>query len=455
VPAAASSLIPALLDRVAPVVFGVSVSETEEADADGVADLRDHFAVVPDPRKRRGVRHTMCSILVIAAVAVCAGARSFAAIGEWAADAPQWVLAAVGVGRSGCWPQWVLAAVGVGRSGCWPQWVLAAVGARHDPRRGVYRAPGEATVRRALQAVDADAVDTAIGTWLRRRETRTPGQGGTGQGGTGQGGVPGVAIAVDGKTLRGTCGRDGSGGVHLLSAMTHHTATAGAMVLAQAQVQGKTSEVAWFAPLLDRVDLAGVVVTADALHTVREHARYLTGRGADYVFIVKENQHRLYELLDGLAWSTAPVHTTCDSGHGRTERRTIQVLPVPENVGFPGAAQAFLIERYITHHATGTTSAVAVLGITSLTAARATPPQIASHVRQHWGIENKLHWVRDVTYGEDASRVRTGTAPRVMAGLRNLAISALRLARYPNTAQGLRHMARDATRPLALLGIPS
>jgi predicted transposase YbfD/YdcC len=243
--------------------------------------------------------------------------------------------------------------------------------------------------------------------------------------------------------------------VHLLSAMTHHTPTTGATVLAQVQVQSRTSEVAWFAPLLDQVDLTGVVVTADALHTVREHARYLTGRGADYVFIVKENQHRLYNLLDGLPWRQAPVHTTTDSGHGRTERRTIQVLPAPVNVGFPGAAQVFLIERYITDRATGQISAVAVLGITSLTAHQAGPTQIAGYVRGHWGIENRLHWVRDVTYGEDASRVRTGTAPRVMAGLRNLAISALRLAGHGNIAQALRHMARDVTRPLALLGIPS
>jgi predicted transposase YbfD/YdcC len=389
-----------------------------EADADRVADLREHLALVPDPRKRRGVRHTLCSILVIAAVAVAAGARSFAAIGEWAKDAPQRV--------------------------------LAVLGAQHDPRRGVYRAPGEATVRRVLQAVDADAVDAAIGTWLGQRQPRTPGQGIPGQEN-----VPGVAIAVDGKTLRGTCGRDGSGGVHLLSALTHHTATRGATVVAQVQVQGKTSEVVWFAPLLDQVDLTGVVVTADALHTVRDHARYLVGRGADYVFIVKENQHRLYDLLDGLPWSAAPVHTTTDTGHGRIERRTIQVLPAPVDAGFPGAAQVFLIERYVTDRATGRSSAVAVLGVTSLTVQQAGPAQIAGYVRGHWGIENRLHWVRDVTYGEDASRVRTGTAPRVMAGLRNLAISAIRLAGHTNIAQGLRHMARDTNRPLSLLGIRS
>jgi predicted transposase YbfD/YdcC len=374
---------------------------------DRVADLREHFAGVPDPRKPRGIRHTLCSILVIAAAAVCAGARSFAAIGEWAADAPQRV--------------------------------LALLGARHDPRRGRYQAPDEATVRRVLQLVDADAVDAALAAWLAQRNAPTPGQDGAG-----------AAIAVDGKTLRGTCNREGTGGVHLLAAMTHQTGT----VVAQVQVADKTSEVAWFAPLLDRVDLAGMAVTADALHTVRDHARYLAARNADYVLIVKQNQHRLYGLLDRLPWQQAPVYTTTNKGHGRYERRTIQVLPAPENVGFPFAAQAFLIERYITHTTgknNGKTSAVAVLGITSLT----TPPRIAHHVRNHWGIENKLHYVRDVTYGEDHSRVRTSNAPRVMASLRNLAISALRHDGYTNIATALRHMTRNATRPLTLLGIKS
>lgn len=237
--------------------------------------------------------------------------------------------------------------------------------------------------------------------------------------------------------------------MHLLAALSHNAGT----VLAQRHVRASTSEIAWFAPLLDGVDLPGCVVTADALHTVRAHARYLIGRGADYVFTVKENQHRLHAQLDALAWHDAHVHTATDTGHGRCERRTIQVLPTPDQVTFPHAAQAFLIERYVTHQATKATSAVAVLGITSLRPDQADPPRIASYVRSHWQIENRLHWVRDVTYGEDASRVHTGTAPRAMASLRNLAISALRQAGHTNIAAALRHTSRNPTRPLQLLGI--
>jgi predicted transposase YbfD/YdcC len=345
------------------------------------------------------VRHAITSILITAAAAVVAGARSFTAIGEWAADAPQHV--------------------------------LAMLDARWDTRRGTYRAPGEATLRRVLSAVDGDALDTAIGSWL-----------------TGRAPVP-RAIAVDGKTLRGTCDQTGQG-VHLLAAMTHDSG----IVVAQRDVEGKTNEITVFRPLLSGVDLAGIVVTADAMHTQREHARHLVEqRGADFVLCVKDNQPTLFAQLDALPWADTPTHTTTDTGHGRTERRTIQVLSAPEDIAFPYTAQVFLIERYVTDTTTGKHSAVAVLGVTSLTADRADPAQIGVHVRQHWAIENKLHYVRDVTYGEDASRIRTGNAPRVMAGFRNLAVGALRLAGHTNIAAALRHTARDFLRPLILLGI--
>jgi predicted transposase YbfD/YdcC len=366
--------------------------------------LSDHLAVIPDPRKPRGVRHRLLSILLIAAAAVCAGARSFTAIGEWAADAPQQI--------------------------------LARLAARRDPHLDRYLAPDEATLRRILQRVDAEAVDAAICAWVQERHARLdPPAHGRSRG-----------ISLDGKIVRGTCNPDGSGGVHLLAAFDRDTGT----VLAQAQIPTKASEVVWFAPLLDRIDLDGTVVTADALHTTAEHARYLTSRGAGYVFLVKGNRGYLHRNLTTLPWAHAQIHHTCDTGHGRHEHRTIRVLPTPDTgVKFPHTAQVFQLHRHITH-TNGNTHTETVLGITNLTD---TPPQLARHVRDHWGIENRLHWVRDVTYGEDASRIRTGTAPRVMAGLRNLAISALRLAGHTNIATGLRHTARDYTRPLTLLGI--
>jgi predicted transposase YbfD/YdcC len=398
-PAASSSPIPTYFNQLAPTADALN-------DMD-LLSLRDHLALIPDPRERRGIRHHLLPILLIAAAAVCAGARSFTAIGEWATDAPQHI--------------------------------LARLAARRDPYLDRFVAPGESTLRRILQRVDAEAVDAAICAWLQERLARLPQNQDQDQGRA-------EAIAVDGKTVRGTTRPDGSGGVHLLAAFDRSTGT----VLAQADVPGKASEVVWFAPLLDRIDLTGVIVTADALHTTAEHARYLHQRGARYVFLVKGNRGYLHRNLLTLPWTDAQPHHTCDTGHGRHEHRTIQVLPAPvRGVRFPHTAQIFRLRRHITH-ASGRVHTETVHGVTSLTDP---PVLLARHVRDHWGIENRLHWVRDVTYGEDASRVRVGTAPRVMAGLRNLAISVLRLAGHANIAAGLRHTARDHTRPLTLLGI--
>lgn len=396
-PAGASSPIPVALDQLTHLDDGSGVAMTAPEQ---VADVREHLGVVPDPRARRGVRHTVLSILLVTASAVLAGARSFAAIGEWAADAPQQV--------------------------------LEMLGTRRDRLHGMCQTPDEATFRRVLQAVDGDVLDTAIGAWLAGCAGPVP------------------VIAVDGKTVRGTCDETGQGGVHLLAAMAHDSG----IVVSQREVGDKTNEITSFQPLLDTVDLTGAVVTADAMHTQRAHARYLVEeRGADYVLTVKANQPNLFAQLDSLQWDTIPLHITENTGHGRCERRTIRVQPAPEDLDFPHAAQAFLIERYVTDTTTGTHSAIAVLGITSRDATRADAPQIATYVREHWGIENKLHYVRDVTYNEDASQTRTRNGPRIMASFRNLAISTLRLAGNTNIAAALRHTARDFTRPLQLLHI--
>jgi predicted transposase YbfD/YdcC len=419
VPVVESCLTFAGFDRLPPVAGAdIEIVITPET----IADLRDYLARVPDPRARRGVRHSVGSLLALAAAAVLAGARSFAAIGEWIADVPQQV--------------------------------LAVLGTRFDAHQDRYLAPEESTVRRLTQQVDGDLLDAAISDWLIHHTA--------GQSEVADQAATLTAVAVDGKSLRGTFPRTGGAGVHLLAAITHTTANihTDGIVLGQRQVEQKTSEIAWFTPMLDQIDLTGVVVTADALHTTRDHARYLHERGAHYVLTVKENQHRLYGLLDALPWHEIPTCTTQDSDHGRTERRTIQLAPLGNYLGyptidFPYATHGFLIERYTTHHRSGKHSAYATLGITSLPTDLAHPAQVATFVRNHWHIENRLHWVRDVTYTEDHSHTRTANAPRVMATFRNLAISTLRYDGWTNIAKGLRYMARNPTRPLTLLGIPT
>ena len=374
-------------------------------------ELLARFAAVPDPRRARGIRHQVQTILAVAAAAVVCGARSFAAIGEWAADAPQWV--------------------------------LAALGARQHAAGGVLIVPHEATLRRTIQAFDAELLDTLISGWLAEQAPPP----------TADAGLP--AIAVDGKTVRGAWRADGSQ-VHLLSAISHDSA----LVLAQREITAKTNEIPELAPLLAGLDLSDVVVTADALHTQRETARHLVGdRDAHYVLTVKGNQPSLFaacqQLLSGPRDDFAPEHITFDRGHGRTEQRTTRVAPVTTESGinFPHAAQVFRIRRD-----TGGLDGQRVRKevahcITSLTAEQASPEQLARYVRNHWNIENRLHWVRDVTYDEDRSQARTGAGPRVMASLRNLAISALRLNGHTNIASAVRWAARDPARSLQILGL--
>jgi predicted transposase YbfD/YdcC len=350
------------------------------------------LAAVPDPRARRGVRHRLAVILGLAVCAVLAGARSFTAIAEWAADADQGTREALGI-------------------------------------TGVV--PCESTFRRTLQSLDADALDQAAGAWAQLRAAPAPGAR--------------RVVAVDGKTLRGS-GRDGGPGRHLLAALDH----AHGVVLGQVDVEAKTNEIPMFSTLLDGIDLAGAVVTADALHAQRGHAEYLAGkRGAHYLITVKRNQPGLHAQLARLPWRQVPAaHDAREKGHGRAEWRTVKVTAAAAGLVFPHAAQAIQIIRRRRPLNGKKWSAETVYAVTSLTAAQARPAELAATIRGHWLIEDQLHWVRDMDWDEDRSQIRTGNGPRVMASLRNLVITILRLAGETSIAAALRYHARRPGRPL-------
>jgi hypothetical protein len=149
------------------------------------------------------------------------------------------------------------------------------------------------------------------------------------------------------------------------------------------------------------------------------------------------------------------VHQTIDRGHGRIEQRTIQVAPMPAGLRFPHAKQVLVIQRHTTDLAGGHPRTEVCYAITSLDARRADPARLGVLARGQWQIENRAHWVRDVGFDEDRSQVRTGHGPQVMATLRNLAISLLRLGGHDNIARGLRWAGRDrtGTRAFVLLGV--
>jgi predicted transposase YbfD/YdcC len=346
------------------------------------------LAKVTDPRHRRGVRHRLAVILGLAVCAVLAGARSFTAIAEWAADADAETLAKLGV--------------------------TGAV-------------PSESTFRRTLQRLDADAFDDLAGRWAAQRTAPGPNR---------------RVIAVDGKTLRGS-GHGEENGRHLLAAFDH----AHGVVLGQVEVGATTNEIPLFPALLDRIDITGAVITADALHAQRDHATYLARRGAQYLLIVKRNQPGLHAQLAALPWRDVPVaYTKRERGHGRTERRTLKVTSVAKGLAFPHAAQAIQIVRR--RKVKGKWSRETCYAVTSLTVIQASHAQLAAIVRGHWGIEDRLHWVRDMDFDEDRSQVRTATGPRVMASLRNLVITILRLSGAASIAAALRYHARQPSRPL-------
>jgi predicted transposase YbfD/YdcC len=351
--------------------------------------LLDLLAQIPDPRKRRGRRYPLAGLLAAGIAAVVAGSRSFAAIGQWAADAG-------------------------------PE-VLAMLGSARGPA-------DESTFRRVFALVSADVLDRVLGAWLWTRAVQAGGR---------------LVIAIDGKTVRGAKNKNGKA-PHLVAALAHGIG----VVLGQVAVDEKPNEIPAVRELLKAfADLAGAVLTIDAMHTQHDTAQAILGRGADYVMTVKGNMPAMYQQLKKLPWAQIPAVSSVSTGHGRRARRTIKTALAPAWIEFDGAAQVAQLRRTITKKGKKTVEVVYLI-----TSDRSAAPEtLAAWVRGHWHIENKLHWVRDVTYQEDKSLVRTGTTPRVMATLRNLVISILRLDGQANIAAANRHHARDPQRTLKLL----
>lgn len=354
------------------------------------ATLVQLMTQVPDPRHRRGRRHSLAVVLVIAVGAVTAGARSLTGIGEWAHDVGADLLDQV-----------------------------------HLPGA----VPSEATIRRVIEALDAGVFSRLCGAWTRLRWKQVDGQG---------------VLAIDGKTVR-RARNQGQSAPHLVAALTHDTG----LVVGQVAIDAKSNEIPAMRDLLGLMDITGLVITADAMHTQRDTAEFITSRDADYVFTVKANQPGLRRILAGLPWQHVPAQRSTERSHGRTATRTIKAVEAPAQTGFPGARQALQVRRTVTRQ--GKRSVEIVYPICSRSMTQAAPATVAAWIRGHWAIEDRLHYVRDVTYDEDRCRVRTGSGAEVMAALRNLAISLLRLAGSHNIAQATRHTSRDVTRAAKLI----
>jgi len=367
--------------------------------------LIEVFSDIADFRQARGKRHPLSAILALACCAMLCGYRSYSAIAEW--------------GRN------------------YGTDIARALGFTHNT-------PCASTLHTIFRCLDREAFEAKLGAWAERVVVTAPAAPE----------VPEIAMAVDGKTLRGSK-KQGAPGMHLLSVLAHHVG----LTLTQQAVAAKTNEIKAVETVFGQIVLTGRIVTMDALLTQRQVAQTIVEAGGDYVMIVKENQPQLKADIE-LVFTLPPVGDrqestrTVDVGHGRIETRNLTTSEAL--VGYsdwPGLAQVFEVGRHVITKKTEKERVEVVYGVTSLSPERATPNRLLELVRGHWGIENKSHWVRDVTFDEDRSQVRCGNIPHIMAALRNTAIGLLRWAGHTNIAAACRRLAAQPAQALALIGI--
>ncbi|OIK23131.1 hypothetical protein VT52_034215 [Streptomyces malaysiense] len=235
-----------------------------------------------------------------------------------------------------------------------------------------------------------------------------------------------------------------------LLAALDHTGT----VIGQRQIDAKSNETPAFIPLLEGLDLANTVITADAAHTQHANGTWLREHTAHYIAVAKGNHPSLLKQLRRLPWTNIPLdHKDRTTGRGRLEVRHLKTVAF-RHLEYPGARQALRVVRWRKDLNSGKITIERLYFVTSLPPGTASGAQLAAWIRGHWKIENQLHHVRDTTFAEDASTIRTGSLPRVMATLRNLAISVFRQDGHTNIAAATRHQARHPGRPLTTLGWP-
>jgi predicted transposase YbfD/YdcC len=368
--------------------------------------LKDALAEVPEFRQAQGRRYDLLPVLLLCCVAVMCGARSQSAIAEWGANYGERWLTRLGISR----------------------------------RRG----PSQPTLHRIFKGLDGVRLEQCVTAWAERVMAACAAPPGALEG-----------LALDGKSLRGSA-QQGAAESHLVSALSHRLG----VVVAQLGVVDKSHELGHLGPLLEALVLEGRVITADALHTHADVARKIIAAGGDYLLPVKANQPVLREDIALVFAHAERLSDTITSAqitdqHGsRIETRRLQASTALQGyTDFPGHQQVLELQRIITDKRSGRTRREVVHGITSLSPARASSSQLLMLWREHWRIENRLHWVRDVTFDEDRSQVRTERIPQVMATLRNIAISLIRICGGENIAAACRHYAAQPKLALAAVGI--
>ena len=357
--------------------------------------LLEHFAVVEDPRDVRRISHRLDEILLLVVCGTIADCDDYEDIAAWGAAHLDFLR-------------------------------------RHLPyEHGV---PGERWLTILMNRINPGLFASAFAAWVRES-------------------WPGKAslVAIDGKTSRRSHDRSaGAAPLHLVSAF----ATTTRLVLAAEAVPDKGSELAAIPLLLERLGaeegLKGALVSIDAIATNPEIARAITDQGADYLLAVKANQPTLRAEVEA-AFAAAPpatldTHADLDKGHGRIEERRTTVLRetdwldgarrFPGELRLPGAACLVRTETRVESRSTSRTETRYFISSRALS-----PQEAATVVREHWAIENRLHWVLDVTFADDQSRLRKGHGARNMATVRHFALNLVRTAKDRRSIKSRRKLA--------------
>ncbi len=376
-------------------------------DTSQYSTLAAALAAVPDPRHARGKRHAWSGILTLLCAALGSGQRTGRAIGQWVNE--------------------------------------HADDLRTQLALGPRSVPSTSTLRRAVQLVDVTMLKAHLAQW----SATLP--------------VPPSPVrwhghAIDGKAVRGAQAYGDK--IHLVSLVHHHTG----IVRQQVRVRAKSNEITAVPVLLAGRALTNSVITVDAHLTQRTIAEQIVAQGGHYLMVVKDNQPQLHAdiaLLFAPPYRPTPAdayarYTGCEKGHGRLETRTLErSAALNEYVQWPSVGQVLrrTCERRMLN--TGKISVEVTYGITSLSVQDASAAQVEALWRGHWSIENKVHYVRDVTLGEDAGQIHRGSAPHALAALRNGVLSLFRSQGVTNIADGVRHYGAAPRRICALIGLPA
>jgi predicted transposase YbfD/YdcC len=381
-------------EATAPVVFALGA-------------LWRRLAAVPDRRARRGRRYALPVLLVLIVLAKLSGEDRPSGIADWVAHRRARLAQALGL--------------------------------------RLPRAPHHNTYRRVLaQAVVPEELDAAIGAFFRDlpRVGRS------------------VLVSIDGKRVKGTVDAEDPHGAHLLVAYLPQEG----IVLLQLPAGRRDNEIRVAPALVQALDLRGKIVAADALHTQRALSAQILAAEGEYLWRVKDNQPTLRadiaDLFTGDDRTAEGGHVPRDwrrarqvtKGHGRREIRQMTVSSELKGYSdWPGLEQVFRLERERITSKSGKHQREVAYGLTSLTPAEASPARLLALTRAYWGIENGLHYRRDVTFHEDATRLTQGHAGHVMASLNNLVLGLLRLAGFTNLAAARRYCGAELAHALALL----